>query len=64
MRAIYLGYHYGEPMPYEYWRVILAEKFGQTPWQIDEWPTSEFYDTIHTLNAIANAERGGRKAEG
>lgn len=60
-RLIYVGLRYGEDLPYEFWRVHLAKTFGQTPASIDGWRAQDFYETIHVLNAIANAEAGGRK---
>lgn len=54
--------HFGEPMPWEFWRVHLAKTFGQTPASVGGWPVEEFFEAIHVLNAITNAEQGGQKA--
>lgn len=55
--------NYGGELPYEFWRVHLAKTFGQTPAQIDEWQATDFYETIQVLNAITNAEQGGKKLQ-
>jgi len=52
---VYVGLKYAEPLPYEFWRHILAEKFGCTPMDIDQWPAREYVQAVAIINAINKA---------
>jgi len=59
-----LGLNYGEPLPWAYWRVIFAERFGWSFEYSDALPMGEVHNTIQVLNKYDSARmkpRGGKK---
>ena len=56
-----MGLHYGEPLPWAYWRVIFAERLGFSFEYSDALSVREVRNTIQVLNKYDAARMKTRK---